>query len=102
MRRQSRVLLLVASAAVLALMVVFAVELVDSQSKARRDVESRFRDRAKVTSALTESIFGSTSTTSQVENARRYGAARVSPAALARQAKQSQLRYLLVLDSRGR
>jgi signal transduction histidine kinase len=102
MRRQSRVLLLVASAAVLAVMVVFAVELVESQGKARRDVENRFRDRAKVTSALTESLFSSTATTSQVENARRYGGPHVSSAALARQAKQSRLHYLLVLDARGR
>jgi signal transduction histidine kinase len=102
MRRQSRVLLLVAAAAVAALMAVFAVELIDSQAKARRDVENRFRDRAKVTGALTESIFGSTSSSTQAENARRYGGRQVSPAALAGQAKQGRLQYLMVLDQRGR
>jgi signal transduction histidine kinase len=102
MGRQSRMVLVVAAAALLALLTVFAVELIDSQSKARRDVQSRFRARAKVSAALTESLFTSTASESQADNARRYGAARVSERTLASQQKQGRLLYLMVLDARGR
>jgi signal transduction histidine kinase len=102
MGRQSRMVLGVAAAALLALLAIFAVELIDSQSKARRDVQSRFRDRAKVSAALTESLFTSTASESQADNARRYGAAQVSERTLANQQKQGRLLYMMVLDARGR
>jgi signal transduction histidine kinase len=102
MKRQPQVVLGVAVAALLALLTVFAVELADSQSKARRDVENRFRDRARASAALTESLFASASTSGQQENAKRYGDARVSTQALAKQAKQSNNLYLLVLSREGK
>ena len=102
MGRQSRMVLGIAGAALLALLAVFAVELADSQSKARQDVKDRFRDRAKVSASLTESLFGSAGTSGRAENARRYGAARVSPRTLTEQAKQSRNLYALVLSDEGR
>ncbi len=101
MGRQVRVLG-VAAAALIGLMVVFAVSLFGSQSAARKDVESRFGDRAKAGAALTESLFGSASATAQAQNAKRYGAARVSPRLLARDAKQSNNLYMMLLSSDGR
>ena len=102
MGRQSRVVLGIAGVALLALMAVFAVELADSQSKAREDVQDRFRDRAKVSASLTESLFGSAGTSGRAENARRFGGARVSPQALTKQAKESRNLYALVLSEEGR
>lgn len=102
MGRQSRMVLGIAGAALLALMVVFAVELADSQSKAHRDVQDRFRDRARVSASLTESLFGSAGATARAENARLYGTARVSPRALAQAAKQGNNLYALVLSKKGR
>jgi type II secretory pathway component PulK len=78
MGRQARVFG-VAVVALLALLAVFAVQLINSQSTARRDVEDRFRDRAKAGAALTESLFGSAASTAQADNAKRYGTARVPP-----------------------
>src|SRR4051794_11780051 len=92
----------VAATALLALLVVFAVQLINSQSTARRDVEHRFLDRAKAGAALTESLFGSASTTAQPENAKRYGGARVSARTLGNQAKQTKSAYLLLLSQDGR
>jgi signal transduction histidine kinase len=100
--RQPHIVLGVAAAALLALLVVFAVELADSQSKARRDVESKFQDRAKSSAALTESLFGSATTSAQAENAKRFGSAHVSPRTLAAAAKRGNNSYLLLLDKQGR
>jgi signal transduction histidine kinase len=100
MGRQARVFG-VAAAALLALLAVFAVELINSQATARRDVGDRFRDRARAGAALTESLFGSASATAQADNAKRYGAARVSPRTLARGARQANSRYLLLLSQDG-
>jgi hypothetical protein len=88
-------------AALLALLTVFAVELVESQSNARKDVESRFRDRARASAALTESLFSSASATAQAENLKRYGAAHVSSRTLGVRAKQSQNAYLVLLSKNG-
>ncbi len=102
MGRQSRIVLGLAGAALVALMTVFAVALADSQSKAREDVQDRFRDRAKVSASLTESLFGSAGATARAENARLFGTDRVSVAALTAQAKQSRNLYALVLSKEGR
>src|SRR4051812_2747268 len=99
--QRSRLMLGLAIAGLLALLAVFAVELVDSQSKARRDVEGRFSDRANAAGALTGSLFSASSDSAQEENQRRFGGAEISERALAKQAKESQARYLMVLDKNG-
>ena len=102
MGRGSRVVLGGAIGALLAVLLVLALVLADSQSKARDDIEGRFGDRAKASAVLTGSLFESASASGQAENARRFGGARVSPAALAAQLEQSSGRYLMVLDRSGR
>jgi signal transduction histidine kinase len=94
-----RLALGVATLALLALLTVFAVELVDSQAKARRDVATRFSERAKVSAALTQALFTSSSQTGQAS--KQYGAAQVSARAMAAAAKQSSAAYLVLLDSAG-
>ena len=76
--------------------------LADSQSKARGDVEGRFGDRAKASAVLTGSLFGSASASAQAENARKFGGPRVSPRALAREARQAGSRYMLLLSQDGK
>ena len=68
----------IAALVVAVLLVVFAVELAHTQTTTREAVETRFRDRARVTSALTEALFGSLG--SSTENARLYGGADVDDA----------------------
>ena len=58
---------------VVAVLVVFAAQLHSTQSAARRDVASRFRDRAAVTSALTQAIFSSAA--ASPDAAKEYGTA---------------------------
>jgi signal transduction histidine kinase len=88
----------------LALLATFAVALANSQSKANGDVKQRFRERAQVSAALTRALFATISAESGPQNAKLYGGAHVSPAALAKQLAQSGSRggFLAVLDSRGR
>src|SRR3712207_1464682 len=102
MAQQSRLVVGMALAILIALLVVFAVGLADSQSHARDEVEQRFRDRAEVSAALTEALFSSTTTSGQAENARRYGGARISTRTLDREADRSRNDFLAVLSEDGK
>ncbi|MBA2349267.1 MAG: hypothetical protein H0V81_13350 [Solirubrobacterales bacterium] len=100
MRSSPRLVLAVATAVLVALMATFAVQIERSQSKSRDDVEERIRERAQVSSALTESIFASTSGSAAAENTRRFGGD-VSEADLIEQVQASGLVYLVVLGPSG-
>jgi hypothetical protein len=78
--RQSAGVLAAATVLVIGLLSVFAIELADSQGKARRDVERRFVERATVSAALIESLFESSTTIGRADNAKRYGGKTVSAA----------------------
>src|SRR5258708_7220736 len=103
-RRQSRLVLGAAAAVLLALLATFAFALANSQSKADNDVKQRFRERAQVSAALTQALFATVSAESGPQNAKLYGGASVSPAALAKQQAQSggRGRFPAVLAARGR
>jgi len=95
--------MLSASAVVIVgLLILLGTSLKNSQTEARREIEGRFAERAKVSAALTESLFASAAVTSQAENAQRFGEARVSPATLEAEAKQRQLTALVLLDASGK
>ena len=51
---------------------------------------------------MTEALFNSASADTKAENAARFGGATVNPAALVRQARQSQSPYAEILDSKGK
>jgi signal transduction histidine kinase len=89
----------IAALIVAALLVVFAVELAHTQTTTRDAVETRFRDRARVTSALTEALFASLG--SSTENARLYGGADVDDADMARAQRTTRLEYAVLLDENG-
>lgn len=102
MRRREGMLLLVGAATLLlALLTVFAIELSGSLSKSRGDIERTFRQRATLASALTSSIFQSSSAQGAAQNAKRYGGP-VTTAALDRAAVSGQSAFLAVLDQQGR
>jgi signal transduction histidine kinase len=81
-------------------MVGFAYWLSDTQTTSREGVTTRFRDRARVTSALTEALL--TSTASSPESSRRFGSGGVSDRELATVARTGRLDYAVLIDARGR
>src|SRR5258708_31539451 len=88
-RRQSRLVLGAGAVVLLALLATFAIALANSQSKADNDVKQRFRERAQVSAALTQALFATVSAESGPQNAKLFGGARVSAAALAKQQAQA-------------
>jgi diguanylate cyclase (GGDEF)-like protein/putative nucleotidyltransferase with HDIG domain len=89
----------------LCVLAAFGVQLQSAQRDSRRAAERRFEQRAQISAALTQSVFGALSSLSSDELGRRYGG---SPAKLrellARQLKRSkgsQLRYAAIIDERG-
>jgi signal transduction histidine kinase len=85
---------------VLVLMVGFAYWLADTQTTSREAVKTRFRDRATVTSALTEALL--TSSASAPELTRRYGSGDVSDREMAAAQRNGRLDYAVLIDARGR
>lgn len=100
--RRFRALLVGAGVLLALLLGFFAYSLAHSQQQQRRDLEKRFHDRADVSAAVTEAIFGSAGSQTQVQNAARFGGSKIDPAALARTAQQSQSQYVAILASDGR
>ena len=99
----NRLRALTIGAAALALLIlgVLAYLLADAQSQDRDDVEKRFRDVAHVSAAVTNGIFNAAFQNTQTEAADDF-AGPIEPRALERYAAQGQLRYVAVLDERGR
>jgi signal transduction histidine kinase len=85
---------------VLLLLVGFAYWLADTQTTSRKAIETRFRDRARVTSALTEALL--TSSAASPETRRRFGSGDVSDRELAMAARNGRLDYAVLIDARGR
>jgi diguanylate cyclase (GGDEF)-like protein len=74
----------------------------DAQRDGVRAAERRFAERAQVSAALTQSVFGALGTSSQVELRRQFGGPASDVARrLRRQFKQARLPYMAVLDRRA-
>jgi signal transduction histidine kinase len=86
----------------LALLGTFAYLLVDSQSRVREESQKRFQTRAVISAALTESIFSSAGAQGQRDAAKKFGGPTVSKEALAKQLRESNQRYVVILDSKGK
>jgi signal transduction histidine kinase len=97
--RKAKAVVAVASVVVVAMLTLFAVKLHSTQTTARQDVEERFRDRAEVTSALTDAIFSSVATS---DTPRQYGTPVVSDRVMDQAAKASKLHYAALLDPQGK
>jgi hypothetical protein len=96
-----RTLFIAAAAATVVVLGVFAYLLAHAQSESRHDVERRFRDRAQISAALTESLFQVSLSSTVMQASERFGGATVSQARLDQLASQGGSAYLRILDSRG-
>jgi len=84
-----------------ALVVASAAALRSEHATARRDLESAFAERAKVSAALTRSLFESTTASARATDAKLYGGKRVSQAAVDAGAAAGKSTDLLVLAADG-
>jgi signal transduction histidine kinase len=89
----------VATVVVTLVLVAFAAELATTQSTTRQSVETRFRDRAGITSALIQAIF--TGSANPSELGRQYRSGTVTDRELGKLARGSRLDYAVVLDKSG-
>jgi signal transduction histidine kinase len=99
--RKTRIVLLAAAVLIGAVLVAFAVAVIDGRSTERAAAERRFNDQAQVSAALIQSIFDSSAGTLAQQNAERFGGPRIDPRALQAFVKRGQLSYAVVLDERG-
>ena len=72
-----------------------------SQTKAHHAIQSRFAERAKLSAALTESLFASSASVSQARDAQLFGGEHVSSKRLAREAGRGHLVNLVLLRADG-
>jgi signal transduction histidine kinase len=100
--RRSRVGVGIAAGIIVAVLVGFAIVLINQQSSDRSDIKDNFADRATVSAALTQSLFEASSTAGQAENARKYGTREVSAQTMAAGQQQGQSTYYLLLGSDGK
>jgi signal transduction histidine kinase/CheY-like chemotaxis protein len=98
-RRAPRAAIWAASLVAVAVLAVLAVQLHQSQSTARRDVETRFRDRALVTGALTEAVFSSAA--ASPDATKQYATPVVKDSVLDQAVKNGRLQYAALLDQGG-
>jgi signal transduction histidine kinase len=99
-RRTANSVVGVAAVIVIGVLILLGVQLDSTQVAAHRDVESRFRARAEVTSALTQAIFSSSAVSP--DTAKRYGVPVVSQRVMDEAVKSGHLDYAALLDERGK
>jgi signal transduction histidine kinase len=100
--RRSRVGVGIAAGIIVAVLVGFAIVLLNQQSSDRSDIKDNFADRATVSAALTQSLFEASSTAGQAENARKYGTREVSAQTMAAGQQQGQATYYVLLGPDGK
>jgi diguanylate cyclase (GGDEF)-like protein/PAS domain S-box-containing protein len=95
---------LIAAALLLAaLLAVFSSLLLGFQHGATREVSSRFAERASLSASLTDGIFGSSAASSQVENAKRFGASPIpAKRTLTAWARRNRSQTVVILDGTGK
>jgi PAS domain S-box-containing protein len=84
------------------LLVSFGSSLHSSQQRARTAIERRFSERARLSAALTESLFAASATVAQTADTKLYAAPRISAATLGAQSAAGRLADLLLLGPDGR
>jgi signal transduction histidine kinase len=99
-RRRANGVVGVAALIVVVALVLFAVQLSDSQTSTRQHAVSSFLDRAQVASALTQAVIASAAATP--EEIRQYGSPTVSGRLLDETVAKGHLAYAVVLNQRGR
>ena len=102
MSRQARIALALAGAALILVLIGFAVALGNSQDDSRNALEERFRERPQFSAALTDALFASTSSPDQQEELlKTYGGSDVSDEMLTKAADDDGNLFSAVLDDQG-
>src|SRR3954447_19511553 len=99
--RKPRLIMAFAAVILLAVLALFAVALLNANASDRHAAERRFRDKARVSAALTESLFSLTQSQGAAQNTKNFGGATIPERKLTAAAKQGSLRYIVVLDANG-
>jgi diguanylate cyclase (GGDEF)-like protein/PAS domain S-box-containing protein len=85
----------------LAALVGLGMSLHSSQTEARRSIQHRFADRARLSASLMDSLFASSASASQTRNAQLFGGAHVRVASMRAEAARSHLVSLVLLRADG-
>ena len=101
-RRKPGIVLAVAAALVLLVLGGFAVSLVNAQQRLRREIETRFRERAAVSASLTGSLFSAAAAQSSADASRQFGGPRIPARKLDQVAKQGNSPYVRIIGSDGK
>ncbi|MGH2870169.1 MAG: sensor histidine kinase [Solirubrobacteraceae bacterium] len=96
-RREAIAALIAGTTVVLAVMVVFAIQLSDNQARSTADIKSRVHERSVLAGALIDSLFQTSANSSAAQARARYGARTVSDQVLNHAVNNN--RYLVLLDS---
>jgi signal transduction histidine kinase len=96
-RREAVAALIAGTTVVLAVMVVFAIQLSDNQARSTADIKSRVHERSGLAAALIDSLFQTSASSSAAQATVKYGARTVSDQVLNHAVNNS--RYLVLLDS---
>jgi signal transduction histidine kinase len=99
--RRSRIGIGLAAGVIIAVLVGFAIVLLNQQRGDRSDIKDSFRDRATVSAALTQSLFEAATTSAQAQNVQKYGTREVSQQTMAQAAQQGQSPYIVLLGANG-
>jgi signal transduction histidine kinase len=101
--RRARIGIALAAGLIAAVLIAFAVVLINQQSGDRADIRDNFKDRATVSAALTQSLFEATSTSGQQQQQqqRLYGTRTVSPQTMAQATQQGQSKYSVLVGPNG-
>ncbi|HEV2775461.1 MAG TPA: EAL domain-containing protein [Solirubrobacteraceae bacterium] len=91
----------IAALLTLAALVGLGTSLHNSQTKARERTEDRFAERARLSASLMDALFASSASASQTRNARRFGSAHVTGAALGAEGRRARLTSLVLLRDDG-
>ena len=100
--RKTRIVMLAAAALIGAVLIAFAIAMLNSRADRKEAAEEQFAAEATISAAVIESLFSSTAGQSAERFSERLGGREVDQKALDNVAQRSRLTYGLVLDERGR
>jgi signal transduction histidine kinase len=95
-------LLATASVLLVVALGLFAGLILHNRADQRNNLEGRFKAAAKVTAALTESVFGSSVGQAAQRNTKDFGGTTVDVAKLQRRVAHDHLLYGVILDANGK
>jgi signal transduction histidine kinase len=99
--RRPRTVFALAVGLLLVVLALFVAALLNARADDREQADKRFQDKARVSAALTESLFASTASQGAQQQQQRFGDARIDQDKLERTVKESRLAYSIILNDKG-